>query len=199
VSAVPLAAGFADPVHGAQRAFRASLQALARPGLVQPLPTEAAPPRGLMAGTAALLLALTDEDSAVWWQQDDPGLLHWLRFFTGAPATAEPGRAAFAVITAAAGLPALTRFAQGSATAPEFSTTLLLEVSSLDGGPALEWRGPGIRDAQTMAIDGLPDGFWGQWQANGAAFPQGVDVIFVAGDRIVGLPRTTRVRRLEPL
>jgi alpha-D-ribose 1-methylphosphonate 5-triphosphate synthase subunit PhnH len=199
MSAVLAAAGFADPVHGAQRVFRMVLQALARPGCPQQVPTDPPPPPGLMPATAALLLALTDEDTAVWWQRNDAGLLHWLRFFTSAALAAQPAQASFAVISAAGELPPLTQFAQGSATAPEFSTTLLLEVPAWVGGPALEWRGPGIREVQKMAIAGLPDAFWGQWQANGAAFPQGVDVVFICGDQIVGLPRTTRVRRLEPL
>jgi alpha-D-ribose 1-methylphosphonate 5-triphosphate synthase subunit PhnH len=199
VSAVPAAAGFAEPGLGAQRAFRALLQALARPGVVQTVAHDAAPPRGLMPATAALLLALTDEDTAVWWQRPDAAVVQWLRFFTGAPQAAAPARASFAVTSAADELPPLTDFAPGSATAPATSATLLIEVPALAGGQALEWRGPGIRAESRVAIAGLAAGFWGQWQANGAAFPQGVDVVFIAGREIVGLPRTTRVRRLEAL
>lgn len=196
---MPAAVGFADPVHGAQRAFRALLQALARPGAVQSVAYDVAPPAGLMPATAALLLALTDEDTAVWWQRPDAAVVHWLRFFTGAAQAAAPAGAAFAVVGAADALPPLADFGQGSAAAPETSTTLLIEVPALAGGPTLAWRGPGIRAESRVAIAGLAAGFWGQWQANGAAFPQGVDVVFVAGSEIVGLPRTTRVRRLEML
>jgi alpha-D-ribose 1-methylphosphonate 5-triphosphate synthase subunit PhnH len=39
--------------------------------------------------------------------------------------------------------------------------------------------------------------FWPQWRANHASFPQGVDVFFTCADRAIGLPRTTRVARLE--
>ena len=197
MSAVLAAAGFAEPVAGAQRAFRALLAALARPGIVQTVPLDATPPAGLMPATAALLLALGDEDTAVWWQRHEDGLAHWLRFHSGAPVAAQPAQAAFAAIAQPDTMPALEDFAQGSATVSEFSTTLLVEVPSLAGGPALEWRGPGIRDVQRVAVAGLPDPFWGWWQANGAGFPQGVDVVFVCAARIVGLPRTTRVRRLE--
>ena len=146
---------------------------------------------------AQLLLALTDDDTPVWWQQQDNVTAQWLRFHTGASITESPSGAAFAVSLDASGLPALEMFAAGTAAAPERSTTLLLEVPSLDAGPAVEWRGPGIQDVQSVRIAGLPDGFWLQWQANHAAFPQGVDIVFTCANAVLGLPRTTRVRRLE--
>ena len=75
--------------------------------------------------------------------------------------------------------------------------TLLIELPGFEGGPALEWRGPGIQQVRRVALQGLPADFWTQWQANHAAFPQGVDIVFTCGEQALGLPRTTRVRRLE--
>ncbi len=189
-----LATGLADPVHGAQQAFRAALDALSRPGR----PVRAGQPiAGLPLGPAMahLLLALTDDDTPVWWQHG--ACASWLRFHTGAVVAATPADAAFAVITQASTMPELDGFVQATAASPEFSTTLLIEVASLDDGAALRWHGPGIRDSQIVRIDGLPGGFWPQWQANHAAFPQGVDIIFTCGDRAIGLPRTTRISRIE--
>ena len=192
----PLSAGFADPVHDAQAAFRSVLDALARPGrrfaLGQPV-------AGLVLGPAMahLLLALTDDDTAVWWQQVDTARAGWLRFHTGAPTASAPADAAFAVLTDAVAMPALDVFAAGSVASPERSATLLLEVPSLHQGPAVEWRGPGIQGIQTVRVGGLPDQFWSQWQSNHAAFPQGVDIVFTCAGEAIGLPRTTRVRRLE--
>lgn len=192
----PLSAGFTDPVHDAQAAFRCVLDALARPGQRFAL---GRPIRGLAQGPAMahLLLALTDDDTAVWWQQSDRAAAGWLRFHTGAVLAASSAEAAFAVLDNAALMPPLDTFAAGSVDFPERSATLLLEVTSLDAGPAVEWRGPGIRDMRTVRIAGLPDKFWTQWQANHAAFPQGVDIIFTCAEAAMGLPRTTRVRRLE--
>jgi len=192
----PLAAGFADPVHDAQRAFRAALDALARPGQVLDLGDEIAG-LDIRPAMAHLLLALTDDDTRVWWQWNDPAAAQWLRFHTGASATGQTDQAAFAAIADPLTMPPLDAFAQGTAAAPEFSTTVLVEVPSLDQGAALQWHGPGIREPRTVRIDGMPETFWAQWQANHAAFPQGVDLIFTCGSRAIGLPRTTRVGRLE--
>lgn len=189
-------AGLADPVHGAQAAFRAALQALSRPGLVQPL-GQSVPSLPLGAAMSHLLLALTDEDTPVWWQQPDGDLADWLRFHTGARSTADTAQAAFAAVTDAARMPALDVFAAGSLAAPEFSTTLLVEVPSLTDGPELMAHGPGIRERQALRVAGLHEGFWAQWQANHAAFPQGVDVLFTCGGLAMGLPRTTRISRLQ--
>lgn len=188
--------GLADPVHDAQRSFRAVLTALSRPGLPQTL---GRPIGGLTLGPAMahLLLTLTDEDTAVWWQQPDDALAHWLRFHTGAGAAQRPVDASFAVVTDALALPPLDHFSMGTAAAPEHSTTLLIALPSFDAGPALQAHGPGIQHRHTLRLDGLPTQFWPQWQANHAAFPQGVDVVFTCGDRVVGLPRTTRIGRLE--
>ncbi len=196
VEAPPLCAGLADPVHDAQHAFRAALAALSRPGRLVEI---GRPIAGLPLGAAMahLLLGLADDDSAVWWQHGDPDCSHWLRFHTGARRAAATGDAMFAVVTDARSLPTLEQFAQGTAAAPELSSTLLVEVPSLVDGPALQWRGPGIREAATVRIAGLPAAFWAQWQANHAGFPQGVDVFFTCGAQVLGLPRTTRVSRLE--
>lgn len=192
-----LSGGFADPVHDAQTVFRGVLNALSRPGRRVAL---GSPIDGLALGAAMahLLLALTDDDTAVWWQADAQPA-GWLRFHTGASVAATPAQAAFAVVLEPAALPPLASFAAGSTASPEHSTTLLIEVPSLDAGPAVEWRGPGIQDLQAVRVAGLPDDFWGQWQANHAAFPQGVDIVFTCADLALGLPRTTRVRRLEGL
>lgn len=192
----PLAAGLPDAVHSSQQTFRAVLDALARPGKAYLL-GGALPQVALGGAMARLLLSLTDDDTPVWWQRVDASLQGWLQFHTGAGVCVQPGEASFAVLHDLDALTDLTHFAAGSAASPEFSTTLLVELPSLQGGPELEWRGPGIETVQRVGLGGVPNHFWAQWQANHAAFPAGVDIIFTCGDSAVGLPRTTRVRRLE--
>jgi alpha-D-ribose 1-methylphosphonate 5-triphosphate synthase subunit PhnH len=59
------------------------------------------------------------------------------------------------------------------------------------GGSA--FVGPGIRDAQSLVIDGLPNDFWRQRAALSAQLPLGIDLFFVAAQHVVALPRTTRL------
>jgi alpha-D-ribose 1-methylphosphonate 5-triphosphate synthase subunit PhnH len=195
VNTIP-APGLPDPVHGAQQAFRVALEALSRPGRIQTL-GPASPDLPLGAAQALLLLTLTDEDTPVWWQEPSPALQGWLRFHTGARSVARPDEASFAVLTRAAELPRLQSFAVGTAAQPERSCTLLLELPSLRHGPAMRAHGPGIAGRMDIVVAGLPEGFWAEWQASHAAFPQGLDIFFCCGEEVLGLPRTTRIGRLE--
>jgi alpha-D-ribose 1-methylphosphonate 5-triphosphate synthase subunit PhnH len=191
-----LVAGLVNGVHEAQQAFRAALDALARPGQIRDM-GPALPGVALGGAMARLLLSLSDDETPVWWQHADAGLQHWLRFHTGARVAEGPAQASFAMLVDACQGLMLAEFAAGTVASPEFSSTLLIELPSLGGGPVLEWRGPGIQDLQRVGLQGLPADFWSQWQTNHAAFPQGVDIIFTCGSQALGLPRTTRVRRLE--
>jgi alpha-D-ribose 1-methylphosphonate 5-triphosphate synthase subunit PhnH len=66
-------------------------------------------------------------------------------------------------------------------------------VPALTGGPAVALEGPGIVGRVTIAPQGLASDFWTQAIANRAQFQLGVDIIFAAGDAILGLPRSTRI------
>ena len=191
-----LSAGFVDPVHDAQHAFRRVLDALSRPGQGVSLGRSV---KGVPLGPAMshLLLTLTDDDTPVWWQPLDHSAADWLRFHTGAPLAGATGQAAFAVVVNAQTMPSLDAFACGTVESPEGSATLFVEVPSLDTGPVVNWRGPGIQEMQAVRIAGLPTHFWTQWQANNESFPLGVDIVFTCADVAIGLPRSTCVRPLE--
>jgi len=191
-----LAPGLCDDVHDSQNAFRGVLDALARPGQKRLIGPKLS---GVEMGgaMARLLLTLTDDETPVWWQTEDLGLQKWLRFHTGAPVTLWPGAAYFAVVSTTETHFNLADFAAGSAEAPEFSATLLVEVSAFEGGIATAWYGPGIETVQAVAIQGVPADFWQKRRDNPCAFPQGVDVVFTCGDHALGLPRTTRVNVCE--
>ncbi|MBP0650283.1 phosphonate C-P lyase system protein PhnH [Mycobacterium tuberculosis] len=40
-------------------------------------------------------------------------------------------------------------------------------------------------------------GFWAEVATKAARFPLGVELCLVAGDRLIGLPRTTRIEELR--
>jgi alpha-D-ribose 1-methylphosphonate 5-triphosphate synthase subunit PhnH len=186
---------FADPVHASQGTFRAVMDALARPATVVPVPAIVwAPPLGPAA--AAVALTLLDYETPVWLDRklaSAPGLTDWFRFHTGAPMTADPGRAAFAFAADAAQAPPLDAFALGTMEYPDRSTTLLLQVETFSAGERFTLSGPGIAGTQSFTVDPLPSDFRAQLIANRERFPRGVDVILVTDDAIAALPRSVRV------
>ncbi|WOQ17894.1 phosphonate C-P lyase system protein PhnH [Raineyella sp. W15-4] len=216
------APGFADPVHDAQRTFRALLAALARPTTAVPLPVEVPAPGALTGGAAALLLTVADESTPLWLDPTlagDHDLTEWIAFHTGARTVDDRALAAFAVVATPSALPPLDSFAPGSDEAPHTSTTVviatehpgtdaLLDVDATSGmdtpgsagygaGPAFTAYGPGFPEPTPWRAPDLPADFPVQWAANGAAFPRGVDLVFAADDTLVGLPRTTRLTEVD--
>jgi len=186
--------GFDDPVTDSQAVFRATLKALSRPGTIVALPPRVQAPAPLSGTMGAVALALADLDAPVWL---DPALktedvAAWLRFHAGCPIVEAPEEAAFALIGDAGALTALDRFAIGTPTFPDRSTTLVVQVDGLrNTGRRLS--GPGVKDSIALTVDGLADGFWTAWAGNAALFPQGVDVIFATDRALCGLPRTSQV------
>lgn len=192
--------GFAHPVFDAQAIFRAVMDAMARPGTVQPVKLLAQPPQPLSPVAAAIALTLCDHDTPLWL---DPALRQtqavasWLGFHTGAPLAGTPADAHFALVGDPAALIALENFAQGTQEYPDRSTTLILQVANLSSGENLLLEGPGIERTALTAPSPLPRHFVEQWKQNRARFPRGVDVVLAAPEGIACLPRTTRIRLSE--
>lgn len=193
---VALAKGFAEPVFDSQRVFRAIMDALARPGLIQPLAAGLEPPAPLTPELAAVALALADHEAPLWLDgplAGAPAVAEYLRFHTGAPLAARPAEAAFALVADPERLPALDAFALGTQQYPDRSTTLVLAVETLAQTGGLSLHGPGIADRATLGAAPLPPDFSARFAANRALFPRGIDLILVAPSRVAGLPRTTEL------
>ena len=205
-------AGFADPVHGAQQAFRTLLSAMAYAGRVHALPPVAldglqpadadlAPP--LPPGLAAGLLALLDAQTPALLAGACAEAAPWLRFHTGARAVDAHEPVAFAAARCAdvdAGLCA--RLALGSDEAPQDGATLVIEVDGLSdatsgSGVAIELRGPGVESVQRLRVDGLPASFWAWRRALQGAMPRGVDLVLTHGTRLAAIPRSSRIEFAE--
>ena len=84
-------------------------------------------------------------------------------------------------------------FALGSDASPERSTTPVIEVSGLINNSGMSLRGPGICDEVRLGVAGLPTRFWAERAALAELFPRGLDILFVSGDKLAALPRSTRI------
>ena len=191
-----LPAGFADKVLSAQTIFRSVMDAMARPGSVQRVAAASGSPAAMMRGTAAIALTLFDHDTPVWLdpllsETSDVG--KWLKFHTGAPVISDSSISGFAVIGDARALPALDRFAFGTSEYPDRSTTVILQVESLTQGVAFELRGPGIDGTAVLRATLQPADLFERLAINATLFPRGIDVVLVADDAVVAIPRTTRL------
>ena len=191
-----LPAGFADKVLSAQSVFRSVMDAMARPGSIQRIAPTAGAPAVMMRGTAAMALTLFDHDTPIWLDNRmaaTPDVAKWLKFHTSAPVTADSSIASFALVGDPENLPSLDRFAFGSNEYPDRSTTLILQVESLTGGPAVELEGPGIDVTAALRASIRPRDLFERLTINATLFPRGIDVVLVHDDAIVAIPRTTRL------
>ena len=189
MSGAALAGGFAAPPLDAARAFRACLEAVARPGTIHRV-AGAAPPAPLSPALGAVILVLCDPDAPLHLAgaADAEAVRAWVAFHAGAPLVPRAA-CAFAAGPWEALLP-LAGYPLGTAERPERSATLIAEVERLaPEGARLE--GPGIEREARLSV---PAGLLAARAGLGAPYPMGLDLLLCAGDRIAALPRTTRVR-----
>jgi alpha-D-ribose 1-methylphosphonate 5-triphosphate synthase subunit PhnH len=185
--------GFAYPVLDSIKVFRAVADAIAHPGAIKHIATRPPAPTQLMPAAAALCLTLLDFETPLWLQRPQRDVSDYLRFHCGCPVTAEPMRASFALITDTVAMPAVSAFNAGDPEYPDRSATLLVQVASLSNATGVRLCGPGLCQPTHLDVAGISAAYWRQLQDSRAAFPCGVDIVFVWGERIAALPRTTVV------
>ncbi len=195
-----LGSAFADPVLGAQRVFRAVLTAMSEPGRVHVLDERIDAPATLDPTSARLLLTLADYETPIWLPPSmGADAAAYIRFHCSAPIAGSIAEARFAVIDGAASEPALAVFDAGNDRYPDRSATVIIACVGLSGGPLVTLVGPGIESDRIIAPRGLRAGFWDEVAANHARYPLGVDLVLVAGDAMLALPRTTSATLLLQL
>jgi alpha-D-ribose 1-methylphosphonate 5-triphosphate synthase subunit PhnH len=191
-----IGSGFADPVHSAQAAFRAVLEAMSRPGTVRAIAANVASPLPLSPAMAAVALTLCDQDTPVWLDaalRSSQDVAAWLRFHCGTKIVDDPSAASFAFAADSRALPTFEDFNLGSADYPDRSTTLVLRVESFATGQALMLEGPGIKNRQAFRADPLPDDLAERLRQNRELFPRGVDLVLASATEIAALPRSVRL------
>ncbi|MBP2442930.1 phosphonate C-P lyase system protein PhnH [Rhizobium leguminosarum] len=194
-----LTGGFADPVFHAQSVFKMLMDGMARPGTIQTVRPDVAPPVPLGVAAGAIALTLCDHDTSVWLSQGltKSAVPEWLGFHTGAPLTTEKAEARFAFTEAGTALCPFSLFASGTQEYPDRSTTLIIGLTDLEGGRGLALMGPGIKSVTEIAPVGLPETFLRLWTENRALFPRGIDIVLTSGERFLCLPRTTKITATE--
>ena len=181
-----LLGGFSDASQQSTHAFRAALEALARPGRIESV-SSAQPPAPMSVAAGVLLLTLCDPTTPVHLAgaHDCPAVRDWITFHTGAPLVGADA-AQFAIGTWPA-LNPVSRFAIGLPDYPDRSATLIVEMDRLsNAGPRL--TGPGIKDAAHLSLPEVA-----AFADNRALFPLGFDCFLTAGADLAGLPRSTVV------
>ncbi|MEM7237098.1 MAG: phosphonate C-P lyase system protein PhnH [Pseudomonadota bacterium] len=181
-----LEGGFSDAALASSAAFRAALDAMARPGRILPI-HGATPPHPLSIAAGTLLLTLCDQGTPVFLAPsvDLPMIRDWMIFHTGAPLST-PEDAMFALGRWEELLP-LDRYAIGTSEYPDRSATLIVECDTL-ASAGTRLRGPGIADVAELQLPETEP-----FLRNAALFPLGLDFMFTAGSELAALPRTTRV------
>jgi len=198
-----MAPGFTDSTAQSQVVFRCALDAMARPGKPVRIPDTAlvSPTRSTNAVAASVLLALLDQDCALWLS---PTLANgpaaaWLRFHTGCQIEADCSKADFVWAASIAELPPLHQLKQGSVEYPDQSATCVVDVTAwrvavVSDAAAVSLRGPGVRGVITAAVDGMDASFVQQHHAMQAHAPCGVDMFCCADDVLLGFPRSVRLQ-----
>ncbi len=169
-----------------QRVFRRLLDATARPGTLATLGPE-------LEGAPAWLAVLSVfVDRAVTFA-DPQGLLDARERAFLPHATAPAERAGWLLLDGRRAPPAEFAPTLGSLEEPERGATIVLRVEALGRGRPLRLEGPGVDGRRLVAVEGLDPGWLAARSAWCAFFPRGVDLVLADRERVLVLPRATRI------
>lgn len=188
-----LLAGFDQPIEQSQSAFRLILKALSEPGVIVELPN--CPAWGaLNAASTAVILTLADQETPLQLCADlkSEQVLTNIRFHTGAPLATRQEDIHLAVWDDQLQPAELSALPHGNEVSPEFGATLVVQVAALAGNHTLCLSGPGIEKQREIAPP-LPAALRAYLLERPQRFPLGLDIILTCGERLMALPRTTRV------
>ena len=176
-----------------QRAFRALLDSMARPGTVSQLPAPRAAD-GVWGGALIVLQCLLDHEVTFCVEAADRYPQEQILRRTGAR-SAPLGDAGFVLADAEHAAVAIAGAREGDLEEPERSATVVVGVGTVGTGPlGVVLTGPGIATVATLELGGVEVGVLRAIAQRNAAFPTGIDAIFVDPEgRVACLPRSTRI------
>lgn len=179
--------------------FRAILGSFSKPAVSTSIVKVQSAPSPLLPTTAAIALTLFDYQTPIWLSAElnTDAVRKFLRFQTGAPLTADPAAASFAIVALAETQNEWPNFNLGSHEYPDRSTTVILQVPSLTTGDAVRVSGPGLKDPVDFHVAKSTPDFWQHIQMNNSLFPIGNDFMFASPNVIAALPRSASIAMLE--
>jgi alpha-D-ribose 1-methylphosphonate 5-triphosphate synthase subunit PhnH len=176
--------------------FRSILACFAKPAVPASIATTTNAPLPLLPSTACLVLTLFDYQTPVWLSAalNTDAVRKFIRFHTGAAITANVGEASFAIMTMDEANVDWPDFNLGTHEYPDRSTSVIVQVQSFTGYPAVEVSGPGLKDPVSFQLEAANADFWKRMQDNACLFPIGVDFVFSSPQQLAVLPRSSRIR-----
>jgi alpha-D-ribose 1-methylphosphonate 5-triphosphate synthase subunit PhnH len=183
----------------AAQIFRAILDAFAKPGNPVSLPAVSDCPQGLHAAAMGIALALCDYQTSIWFSPsiDCPELRNFLRFHTGAAVVTNAAEAGFAFVESGEFGRYFSQFNKGTDEYPDRSATVIVQAAAFDAPLRVKLEGPGTKRSPTLAVEGFGHSEWKLLMEDRILFPLGVDVAFVVGEKLVTVPRSSRISCLE--
>ena len=177
-----------------QRAFRALLDAMSRPGSVHRLESGSQPGAAILA----LFEALVDHEVSFAVVPPAAETTEAILRLTGRR-LAPVSEAAYVLATGPGIEVALANACTGDPEYPDRGATVIAVVESLaaEPGPGLELvlQGPGINGCCSLRVAGLPPRAVPLFLERNAEVPLGVDLVLLAPDgRLTCLPRYTRIQ-----
>lgn len=179
-----------DPVHDTREAFRATVDAMSRPGTVETVPTAPA--------DHAVLATLVDHE--VTLSSGDETLVRSLER-EGRLTTAPFEQAAVVHVCGSTG--GRVRAARrGTRKEPAEGATVVYRVDDLSSAAAgandesatrIRVAGPGVPGSRTLTVAGLPAAEVAAIREAQSDYPRGVDVLLTADDRVAALPRSVEL------
>jgi len=159
--------------------FEALMWALSRPGDVRTLP---------QPGFGAIAETLIDLECSAY--ADTPDMR--AHIVASGAVLAETIGAADHVFLSSPKSVDLAEISCGSALYPDDGATLVAVAAH--SGPRVRLTGPGIKDMAEVSIN-LTPGFWAMRDML-CLYPEGFDIFFIDGDKVIGIPRSTKVEVL---
>lgn len=182
--------------HRNQKSFRKLLEALSYPGKLVNFTADLSYRGDLSNELMEAVISLVDGEVGIYISSDDEKSKEEIYIRTNAKAK-EISQADFIVVAKedfSKLSSIINQASKGTYVSPDDGATIIVEIGEFSSKENLSLRGPGIEDTNQCQIPNSSS--WLQARNEAVEkFPMGVDIFFISADKkILGLPRTTKVK-----